>query len=118
MIRVMETSDNSFTLENQSANWGGTKLWTLTFDLQGEKVNKFSKKAIADFEAMVSRLEKMGGEIDALIFLSGKPNNFIAGADIEVIRAAKSAQEAEALARMGQKMLDRWEDLPFPTVVA
>ena len=52
------------------------------------------------------------------MLVSGKPGNFIAGADIDMIQAAKSAEEAEQLSRGGQKLLDRWEDLPFPTIAA
>ena len=57
------------------------------------------------------------GQIEALALVSGKPQNFIAGADIDMILATKSADEATELSRAGQKCLDRWEDLPFPTVV-
>lgn len=98
----------------------GSKIWTLTFDLPGEKVNKFSKKVMGDFENKVlPTLERMGkdGKIEALALVSGKPQNFIAGADIDMILATKSADEATELSRAGQKCLDRWEDLPFPTVV-
>lgn len=113
------SSASAFRLENQSSKFP-FKLWTITFDLPGEKVNKFSAGAIAEFEALISELEKKGkaGEIDVLVMKSGKPGNFIAGADINMIQATKTAEEAYTLARKGQKLLDRWEDLPFPTVVA
>lgn len=96
------------------------KLFSLTFDLPGEKVNKFSTAVIEEFESMIDELEKRGkaGEIDALIFRSGKTGNFIAGADINMIAATKTAEEAYTLSRKGHKLLDRWEDLPFPTIVA
>lgn len=96
------------------------KLFTLTFDLPGEKVNKFSTAVIEEFESMIDELEKRGkaGEINALIFRSGKVGNFIAGADINMIAATKTAEEAYTLSRKGHKLLDRWEDLPFPTIVA
>ncbi len=109
----------AFVLESLAAS-AGYKLFQVTFDLPGEKVNKFSAVVIAEFEALISELETRGkaGEIEALIFRSGKPGNFIAGADINMIAAAKTAEEAYSLARKGQKLLDRWEDLPFPTIVA
>jgi len=73
-----------------------------------------------EFEKLLPQLESLGkeGKIDVLVLLSGKKGNFIAGADIELIQAAKTSQEAESLSRMGQKLMDRWEDLPFPTVAA
>jgi 3-hydroxyacyl-CoA dehydrogenase/enoyl-CoA hydratase/3-hydroxybutyryl-CoA epimerase len=113
------SSASAFRLEDQSARWGA-KLWTLVFDLPGEKVNKLSRRVMEEFDALLPKLEELGkaGNIDALVLLSGKPGNFIAGADIELIQAARTAQEAESLSRMGQKLLNRWEELPFPTVAA
>ena len=109
-----------FQLEQWSKSKEDSRIWVLAFDLPGEKVNKLSKTVIQQFDILLSRLEAMGSkhEIDALVLVSRKPGNFIAGADIEMIQAAKTADEAEALSRMGQKLLDRWEDLSFPTVAA
>jgi len=108
-----------FTLADQSARLGA-KIYTCTFDLPGEKVNKLSRQVMGEFETLLGELEALGreGKVDALVLVSGKPGNFIAGADIEMIQAARSAEEAEQLSRTGQKLLDRWEDLPFPTVAA
>jgi len=122
-MRNAETNNaeaNSFHLEDQTSRWGGVKLWSLTFDMPGEKVNKLSKKAMGEFEKLISHLESLGKDqkIDVLVLMSGKKGIFIAGADIEMIQAAKTADEAESLSRVGQKLMDRWEDLPFPTVAA
>ena len=76
---------------------------------------------MAEFESVaLPKLESMAKEdkIDALILVSGKPNNFIAGADIDMILATKDSSEAEALSREGHRMMNRWEDLPFVTVAA
>jgi 3-hydroxyacyl-CoA dehydrogenase/enoyl-CoA hydratase/3-hydroxybutyryl-CoA epimerase len=35
-----------------------------------------------------------------------------------LIQSAKTAEEAEGLSRLGQKLLDRWEDLKVPTIAA
>lgn len=108
-----------FRLEDQTSRWGA-KIWSLVFDLQGEKVNKLSPKVMAQFDPLLTQLEELGrgGKIDALVLSSGKIGAFIAGADIEMIRAARNAQEAEALSRAGHGYMNRWEDLPFPTVAA
>lgn len=118
----LKSSKEPFQLENQLGKRNGIqkKIWTLTFDQPGEKVNKLSASVIRSFDSIVTRLEEMGKkeEIDALVLCSGKPGNFIAGADIELIQSARDSSEAETLSRTGQKLLDRWEDLPFPTVAA
>ncbi|MGK5086451.1 3-hydroxyacyl-CoA dehydrogenase NAD-binding domain-containing protein [Bdellovibrionota bacterium FG-2] len=95
------------------------KLWKLVIDLPGEKVNKLGRKALEQFQALLPHLEALHkeGKIDALVMLSGKPTGFIAGADISMVQNVKDAAEAEALSRAGQALLNRWEDLPFPTVM-
>ena len=115
---MTSTTSNSFQLVDQTARCRGIQIWTLSFDMQGEKVNKLSKKIAAEVDALLPQLESLGaeGKIDALVLLSGKAGNFIAGADIDMIRAAKTSEEAEELSREGQKLMNRWEDLPFPTV--
>lgn len=69
-------------------------------------------------EQLIAELQSRASEIDALVLLSGKPGNFIAGADIEMIGAVGSAQEGRELSGQGQEIFNRWEDLPFPTVAA
>src|SRR5262245_6335456 len=67
------------------------RIWRLKLDLQGSKVNKLGREVMDDFSGRVlPELEGLAGKIDALVFVSGKPGNFIAGADIELIDSAKS----------------------------
>lgn len=108
----------TFRLEDGS-EWSGWKgFWILTFDLEGEKVNKFNRKVTADFEKVLIELEDLGraNKIEALAIRSGKPGQFVAGADLDMVLSVTNVQEAEVLSRTGQKLLDRFEDLPFPTV--
>lgn len=137
---MTESGTSAFKLSELLAN-GGPRIWTLTFDLPGEKVNKLSRNVMVDFSAVLTELESLAGfgsptasdpsqsgvkkghenlksKIDALILLSGKPGNFIAGADIEMIQEVQTANEAEALSAMGHELSNRWEDLPFPTIAA
>lgn len=109
----------AFTLEDRSSTYG-EKLWAIRFDLEGEKVNKFSREVMLEFETWINKLHDMGsrGEIAALVMVSGKDQNFIAGADINLIQSAKDEPAVYELARKGQELLNRWEDLPFPTIVA
>ena len=52
------------------------------------------------------------------MFISAKPDNFIAGADINMIARAQSAQEAEDLARQGQQVMAEIHSLPIPAIAA
>jgi 3-hydroxyacyl-CoA dehydrogenase/enoyl-CoA hydratase/3-hydroxybutyryl-CoA epimerase len=93
-------------------------LAAVYFDLQGEKVNTFNAEVMAEFETLVKSLRERASEFEALIFFSKKVGNFIAGADIKLFQAAKTAEDAEKLSRAGHELLAHWEDLPFPRVVA
>lgn len=109
----------AFKLQEKTAEFG-SKIWSLTFDLPGEKVNKLNRAVMEEMRNIIPQLEALAkdGKIDALVLLSGKPGNFIAGADIEMIQAAKSGEEAKVLSEEGHQVSNRWEDLPFPTIAA
>jgi 3-hydroxyacyl-CoA dehydrogenase/enoyl-CoA hydratase/3-hydroxybutyryl-CoA epimerase len=96
------------------------EIWQLTFDLPGEKVNKLNRAVMTELGDLLPELERRGslGEIGALVLRSGKKDQFIAGADITLIQSARNAEEAADLAAQGQKLLNAWEDLPFPTIMA
>ena len=53
-----------------------------------------------------------------VVFISAKPDNFIAGADINMIGRCRSAQEAETLARQGQQIMAEINALPIPVIAA
>jgi 3-hydroxyacyl-CoA dehydrogenase/enoyl-CoA hydratase/3-hydroxybutyryl-CoA epimerase len=90
----------------------------LYFDLQGEKVNTFNAEVMAEFETLIEMLKQRASEFEALILFSKKPGNFIAGADITLFQAAKTAEDAAELSRAGHRLLAHWEDLPFPRIAA
>jgi len=98
----------------------GARIWKVVFDLPGEKVNKLSRRVMEEFERLIPEVESKvaSGDIQAVVLFSGKPGNFVAGADIELIQSARTAEEAEGLSRLGQRLLDRWEDLKVPTIAA
>jgi 3-hydroxyacyl-CoA dehydrogenase/enoyl-CoA hydratase/3-hydroxybutyryl-CoA epimerase len=52
------------------------------------------------------------------VFISAKADNFIAGADINMIARCHSAQEAEALARQGQQIMAEIHGLSIPVIAA
>ena len=89
----------------------------VTFDLPGEPVNKLSAAVKVEFEALLIRLRDDEG-IRAAVLISGKPDNFIAGADIEEFTALTTESAAERLSFEGQEMVNRVETLPKPVVAA
>jgi 3-hydroxyacyl-CoA dehydrogenase/enoyl-CoA hydratase/3-hydroxybutyryl-CoA epimerase len=89
----------------------------ITFDLPNESVNKLNRAVKDEFVALVSRLER-DTTVQAAVFISGKPDVWIAGADIEEFLALKTATDAERLSRDGQMLLDSVEHLRIPIIAA
>jgi len=89
----------------------------LTLDVPGAKVNTLGKSVLEEFQWLMTEIES-DRSIKAMVFTSGKPDNFIAGADINEFLAIRSALEGETLSRAGQAFLDRLEALPVPVVAA
>ncbi len=104
----------SFSVEHKSV--GGKQIAVVTFDLPGEKVNKFNREVMEDFQILLHTLQK--DTSDVVVMISKKSGIFIAGADIKLIQSAQTEAEAFELARAGQNLLTAWETLPMPTVVA
>jgi 3-hydroxyacyl-CoA dehydrogenase/enoyl-CoA hydratase/3-hydroxybutyryl-CoA epimerase len=88
-----------------------------TLDVAGASVNTLGAAVMSDFAALFDRVER-DTTIRAVVLMSGKTENFIAGADIEEFVALGSAQDGEALSRTGQSLLRRLETLRAPVVVA
>src|SRR4051794_14769702 len=97
---------------------GEDGVLVLTLDVPGEKVNTLSKTMLDEFNALLQEIEGGKTGATAIVFISGKPDNFIAGADIKDFTAIRSALEGEALSRAGQAAFSRIESLPIPTVAA
>ena len=102
----------SFNLQIRDDNVG-----VITMDIAGESMNVL-KAAFADEIGNLLSEIKANTQLKGLVFISGKPDSFIAGADISMLDGCKTAAEAEAIGRMGQQMFDQLEQLPIPLVAA
>src|ERR1041384_2405730 len=89
----------------------------LTLDVPGEPVNTLGSGVIAEFQAVLDRIRDDPGA-RAVVLISGKPENFVAGADINEFARIRTAEEGEALSYAGQEMIGRLERFPKPIVVA
>ncbi|HEY7508951.1 MAG TPA: fatty acid oxidation complex subunit alpha FadJ [Vicinamibacteria bacterium] len=96
---------------------GGDGVLVLTLDVPGEKVNMLGRAMMEELQGLLADLESRT-DVAAVVLRSGKPDNFIAGADIKDFLQVRSAMEGEALSRAGQAMLDRLAALRVPLVAA
>jgi 3-hydroxyacyl-CoA dehydrogenase/enoyl-CoA hydratase/3-hydroxybutyryl-CoA epimerase len=71
----------------------------------------------AELQAAFDELRANDG-VRAVVLISGKPDTFIAGADIEEFTRLSTREEFEQLSREGQEMLQRVEDFPKPVIAA
>ncbi|HUH67110.1 MAG TPA: fatty acid oxidation complex subunit alpha FadJ [Syntrophales bacterium] len=86
-------------------------------DQPGEKVNKISADLVDGFKTMLDSLEA-DDSVKAIVLISRKPDNFIAGADIDKFKEMASAKEAEMLSRRGHALLSRMATFRKPIVAA
>jgi 3-hydroxyacyl-CoA dehydrogenase/enoyl-CoA hydratase/3-hydroxybutyryl-CoA epimerase len=86
-------------------------------DVPGEPVNTLRASFAEDFAQAFAALER-DTSVKAVVFTSGKKSGFIAGADIEMLRAVKSEEDARQLSLTGQRAMDRIEGFRVPVVAA
>lgn len=103
---------NAFRLEVEPDG-----LAILTFDLPGGRANKYSTPVMAELETVLDGLAKRS-DVKALLLVSGKPEIFIAGADVNEIAKASDPADIATGVRRGQEIFGKLANLPFPTVAA
>ncbi len=102
---------SAFTVVNENG------IALVSLDLPNEPVNKVNVAVIREFAELLERL-RSDGTVRAVVLRSGKPENFIAGADIEEFTRLETRDAAEALSQSGQDLTNRVETFPKPIVVA
>ncbi|MEE2000464.1 fatty acid oxidation complex subunit alpha FadJ [Alkalimonas sp. MEB108] len=89
----------------------------ITMDVPGERMNVLKATFADEIKTLLAEL-KQNSSIKGVVIISGKPDSFIAGADISMLDGCNSAEEAEAIARLGQQVFADIEQLKVPVVAA
>jgi len=89
----------------------------ITLDVTGAPVNTLSTAVAQEFDGLLTRLES-DPMVGSIVLISGKAENFIAGADIEEFTRLRTAEEATALSRQAQELMNRVEACRKPVVVS
>lgn len=103
---------SAFQFEEIDGNIG-----LVTFDVPGKKVNTLSQPVIEELAAVVADLEKRT-QLRGLLLRSGKPGQFVAGADLNEL-AALAYVPKETFRKSCEFVHDlflRLGKLPYPTV--
>lgn len=93
------------------------QIGLLTFDTPDRKVNTLGRSVLEELSSIVDELEKRE-DLQGLLFISGKPGQFIAGADLNELGALATATREQVLeaATAGHELFNRLSRLPFPTI--
>jgi 3-hydroxyacyl-CoA dehydrogenase/enoyl-CoA hydratase/3-hydroxybutyryl-CoA epimerase len=88
----------------------------LRLDDPGKRVNTLSSRLMIWLEEQIGVLE--GERLRGLVIYSGKPDTFVAGADLEELLTLQDPESVIALLERGHELMERLAALPFPTVAA
>jgi len=88
----------------------------ITFDQPGSRANTLGQAVLVDFDAVLRQVESRT-DVRGLIFQSGKPGMFIAGADLKELGSAEdNPEQTRKWVEYGLAIIARFEALPYPTV--
>ncbi|MBT8135481.1 MAG: enoyl-CoA hydratase/isomerase family protein [Gammaproteobacteria bacterium] len=110
-MNIDENAEKHWRLETDADNiaW----LW---FDKAGTGTNVLSGEVLYQLNDILAELEKNPPR--AVAVCSAKKSGFIAGADIKEFVVLETPDQAYELIRHGQRVMDRLEALPCPTIAA
>ncbi|XP_029164678.1 trifunctional enzyme subunit alpha, mitochondrial [Nylanderia fulva] len=89
----------------------------ITIDSPGVKLNTLNTEVMAEVEQLLTEIQS-NSLVNAAVLISGKENNFIAGADIPMLQAIKDAEGGYRLTKEGHRILDLIANSNKPIVAA
>lgn len=89
----------------------------LKFQTPGSKVNALNLEFSSDCREAFEELRD-NPEAKSIVFISGTPDCFIAGADINMLAACETKEEIMTLSKGGQEFMQEMEDCKKPIVAA
>ncbi len=101
-------------MQHWTLTHGDDGIATLILDKAGASVNTLSADVLAEFAGVLDELDAAPPK--ALVIRSGKASGFIAGADVDEFRAARTADEGLAIVRRGYELFDRLANVAYPTL--
>ncbi len=92
-------------------------LAIITMDIEGLPQNVLNESVGQEFEALFDDIEQ-DTSLTAMIFQSGKPGCFVAGADISMLQGIESEEQARESCKLLHGLFQRIADLKITTVAA
>ncbi len=110
-VRVMDDAATGITLSVLDG------VAIVRYDQPDSAVNTLNTRMGSVFERLFTRIEQDPSIVGAVL-ASGKPDSWIAGADIDELQHVATAADGEELSRSGQRLLNRLAALSKPFVAA
>jgi 3-hydroxyacyl-CoA dehydrogenase / enoyl-CoA hydratase / 3-hydroxybutyryl-CoA epimerase len=103
----------TFEIDANAVGW-------ITFDDPERPLNVLSESVMRGFAEALDDARAAGreGRVRVVVIRSGKPDSFIAGADVDAIASIEDPAQAETKIRLGQAIFMDVETMPVPTVAA
>jgi len=87
----------------------------VTIDREQRPVNSLARSSLEELESLLTRIEA-DESIRGVLFASGKPGNYMAGADLNELKNLSDADTSLEISQFGQRVFSQLENLSKPTV--
>ena len=92
------------------------KIAVVTIDVPGEKMNTLRDSFADDLKALLTQAQEHA--VKGMVFISGKSDNFIAGADVKMLDSVEKREDALAISELCHQAFFDMKKLPYTTVSA
>ena len=92
-------------------------IGVVTFDVAGDVMNTWTEAAFASFDELMGELEKEK-TLKGIIFISGKPDNFLAGANLKMVADIETPAEVRKVLELFHGSFRKLNDLNLPILAA
>ncbi|NPU85067.1 MAG: hypothetical protein HPY65_11315 [Syntrophaceae bacterium] len=92
-------------------------IGVVTFDVAGDAMNTWTEQAFKDYFALMDDLAKEKG-LKGILFISGKPENFLAGANLKMISELEKPEEVREVLDTFHGAFGKMNALGIPIVAA
>ncbi|HWL10358.1 MAG TPA: enoyl-CoA hydratase-related protein, partial [Planctomicrobium sp.] len=103
-------------LKNFTTNIDHRNVLTAWLNVPGRPLNVFDDTVLQDLNEIVEYARGEGKSLKLIVFRSGKPAGFLAGADIHRLQGLKNRDECQWILEQGQALFNKIESLPIPTL--
>ena len=92
-------------------------IGVITFDVAGDAMNTWTDTAFKDFDEIIGELAKTPN-IKGIIFISGKPDNFLSGANLKMISDIEKAEDVRQMLDLFHGSFARLNAFNYPAIAA